>query len=77
MTYLLAIAIIFLLFAGWVGVQHLARAFAARHPELGPAREEGSGCGFFCLCKDPEACPKRALQKKKDKNDPIPFPGKN
>ena len=35
---------------GWLFVQYLARSFAARHPEFGPAREEGSGCGKSCLC---------------------------
>ncbi len=77
MTYFLASAIIFLLLAGWVGVQHLARALAARHPELGPAREEGAGCGFFCLCKDPAACPKRALKKERAESEPVPFPKKS
>lgn len=45
----------------WIGVQHGARVFAARHPEFGPAREEGGGCGFFCLCKGSDECPRRAL----------------
>lgn len=44
--YSIAILIIFGLLAGWVVVQHFARRFAARHPELGPAREEGAGCGM-------------------------------
>lgn len=30
---------------GWVRIQQLARDFAARHPEFGPAKEEGGGCG--------------------------------
>jgi hypothetical protein len=49
-TYILAMAIVFAMFAGWVFVQHLARGFAARHPEFGPAREEGGGCGSSCSC---------------------------
>jgi hypothetical protein len=64
-TYAITILIILGLLAGWVGVQHLSRMFAARHPEFGPAREEGGGCGgLFCLCKDKMACPKQALKNK-------------
>jgi hypothetical protein len=37
-------------------VQHLARRFAAQHPEFGPAREEGEGCGFPCHSKDGGSC---------------------
>jgi hypothetical protein len=63
-TYAITILVILGLLAGWVGVQHLSRSFAARHPEFGPAREEGGGCGgLFCLCKDKQACPKQALKK--------------
>ena len=47
---LVAAAIIFSVLAAWIGVQFLARHFAARHPELGPAREEGTGCGKDCGC---------------------------
>jgi hypothetical protein len=47
---IIAIGFITALLAGWVAVQHLARSYAARHPEFGPAREEGSGCGHSCLC---------------------------
>ena len=62
-TYAITILIILGLLAGWVGVQHLARGFASRHPELGPAREEGGGCGgLFCLCKNKQTCPKQALK---------------
>jgi hypothetical protein len=55
-TYLLAMLIIFGLLAGWIGVQHLYREFARRHPEFGPAREEGGGCGFMCFCKNRDSC---------------------
>ena len=54
--YLLAMLIITLVLSGWVAVQHLARCFAARHPEFGPEREEGVGCGSNCLCCDGTAC---------------------
>jgi hypothetical protein len=60
---LTAISLIFLLLLGWIVVQHLARAFAARHSELGPAREEGGGCSLICLCRDAGKCPKKRLLK--------------
>ena len=64
LKYIITVIIIFGLLAGWLAVQHLARWFAARHPELGPAREEGGGCGgLFCLCKDKGTCPKEAFKK--------------
>ncbi len=37
-----------LLMAGWVLVQAAARRVAARHPEAGPYREAGGGCGGAC-----------------------------
>jgi len=49
-TYLFAMGIILLMLLGWVLVQHLARLYAARHPEFGAAREEGGGCGHHCGC---------------------------
>jgi len=68
-TYAITILIILALLAGWIGVQHLSRMFAARHPEFGPAREEGGGCGgLFCLCKDGNKCPKQAFRKKTGKD---------
>ena len=48
--YLLAVLIVLLLLLGWIGTQALARRYANRHPEFGPAREEGSGCGG-CGCR--------------------------
>jgi len=51
LRYLLVPLIILLLLLGWIGIQGLARRFAHRHPEFGPAREEGSGCGG-CGCHD-------------------------
>ncbi len=53
-----AIVIVFTMLTGWVVVQHLSRRFAARHPEFGPAREEGSGCGSSaCHESDMLNCP--------------------
>lgn len=70
-TYLFSMLVILALLAGWVAVQHLARRFAARHPEFGPAREEGSGCGgLFCLCRDQGSCPKRLLRARKPDSSP-------
>ena len=60
---LIAIALIFLLLLGWIIVQHAARVFAARHADLGPAREEGGGCSLICLCRDTNKCPKKKLLK--------------
>jgi hypothetical protein len=52
MKYLAAIAVMLVLVFAWLAVQTAARRFAARHPEFGPAREEGEtgcgGCGNHC-----------------------------
>ena len=50
-----------LVLIGWLAIQQLARYYAARHPEFGPAREEGSGCGKSCLCAG-GSCSKREVQ---------------
>ncbi len=64
-TYIISVLIILGALTGWIAVQALARAFAKRHPEFGPAREEGGGC-FFCLCKDRDTCSKRILERPKN-----------
>ena len=56
--FLIASIAILVLLSGWLFVQHLARWYAARHPEFGPAREEGGGCGRSCLCAG-GSCDKR------------------
>ena len=48
--YLLAVTLILAALGGWILVQQLARRFAERHPEMGPCREEGTGCGLGCQC---------------------------
>jgi hypothetical protein len=58
MNYLIAMTVIPLLMFAWVGVQFVARWYAARHPEFGPAKEEGGGCGGSCLCAGKELCQK-------------------
>lgn len=52
LDYLLAAGLILLLLLGWILVQQAARNYAARHPEFGPAKEEGSGCGKGCGCRN-------------------------
>lgn len=51
LNFLIAIAVIFALMLSWIVVQQWSRKFAARHPEFGPAKEEGLGCGKTCGCK--------------------------
>ena len=51
LNFLIAVGVIFSLMLGWILVQQAARKFAARHPELGPAKEEGLGCGKNCGCQ--------------------------
>ena len=53
LRYLLAVMIVLVLLLGWSGTQALARRYAQRHPEFGPAREEGAGCGG-CNCRTGE-----------------------
>ena len=55
-NYFIAMGGILLLLMGWVAVQRLARLFAARHPEFGPVREDGGGCGGNCLCGGRTSC---------------------
>lgn len=59
MKYLLAILLILVLMLGWIVVQSLARRFAQQHPEMGPVKEEGMGCGINCNCKK-GSCRKQA-----------------
>ncbi len=50
-TYVIAVALIMAILAGWIIVQHLSRRFAARHPEYGRQREH-MGCGLACSCTE-------------------------
>jgi len=50
LNFLIAMSVVPLLLIGWLVVQSLARQFAGRHPEFGPPREEGTGCGGGCHC---------------------------
>ena len=47
----ITITIIFTLLLAWIFIQQAARKYAANHPELGAAKEEGLGCGKTCGCK--------------------------
>jgi hypothetical protein len=58
----IAISSILLLMFGWLGVQHLTRLYALRHPEFGPPREEGGGCGKSCGCKGGGSCKRETEQ---------------
>ncbi len=53
---LISIGIIFAAFTFWVIIQESARRFARRHPEFGPAREEGGECGISCGCPNWKKC---------------------
>lgn len=70
---LIAFLVILGLLLGWVAVQHLARTYAERHPEFGPAREEGGSC-FFCLCGNRANCTRRtAAIPAQNESNPIPI----
>lgn len=60
-AYIVSIIIIFLVLLGWILAQHMARLFAAKHSEFGPAKEEGGGCSLLCLCKNSDNCAKEKL----------------
>jgi hypothetical protein len=48
--YLIAMGIVPILLLGWLVVQSITRRFSKLHPEFGPHREEGTGCGKSCMC---------------------------
>jgi hypothetical protein len=50
--FIIAMGAILLLLSGWILVQQMSRQFALRHPEFGPAKEEGGGCGKSCMCSN-------------------------
>ncbi|RKZ94019.1 MAG: chemotaxis protein [Gammaproteobacteria bacterium] len=65
MFFMLAILFI------WLMVQKLSRKFAADHPEFGPAREEGGGCGGGgkCNCGSIKNCTNPKIKHKASKKD--------
>ncbi len=55
--FLITTGLILALLLGWLLVQQAARQFSRKHPELGPHREEGGGCGGMggsCSCSSGE-----------------------
>lgn len=48
LTYVVTIGLILVLLLAGIAVDRLYRGFARRHPELGPYRPEGGGCGGHC-----------------------------
>ncbi|MEO5343967.1 MAG: chemotaxis protein [Gammaproteobacteria bacterium SHHR-1] len=56
LDYLIAMLVIPILMLSWLLVQNIARRFARAHPEFGPAREEGGGCGSTCGCAGKSSC---------------------
>jgi hypothetical protein len=54
--YLIAMTVIPVLMAAWLFVQWVSRKFAEAHPEFGPPREEGGGCGKSCSCSGGSSC---------------------
>jgi len=51
--YLLTIGLILALMLAGIAVRRLYDRFAKRHPELGPFRQEGGGCG---CCSQGSGC---------------------
>jgi hypothetical protein len=56
LRYLVTVALVLAMLAGWVAVQRLARRFARRHPEFGEFKEDGGECCGACLG---EACDRK------------------
>lgn len=50
----------------WIMVQKYSRRFASEHPEFGPAREEGGGCGGGgkCNCGSIKNCTNPKIKQK-------------
>ncbi|WP_126447278.1 hypothetical protein [Sulfuricystis multivorans] len=55
-TWLITIVLVFALMIGGIVVDRFYRAFAARHPQLGPFRKNEGGCGCCgSKCDKPDA----------------------
>ncbi len=54
--FLIATTIIFFVLVGWLYVEDLYRRFSRRHPELGPYRQDGGGCGDGCCSCSNGSC---------------------
>ena len=68
--YLIAMAFMLSFLFLWLMVQKLSRKFAAAHPEFGPAREEGGGCGGGgkCNCGSVKSCTNSKIKRKANRN---------
>lgn len=51
--YPTVVALIFAIMIGGIAIDRLYARFARRHPQLGPFRKNGGGCG---CCAAKEAC---------------------
>ncbi len=51
LQYLIAMLTVPALLIGWLIIQHISRKYSTSHPEFGPFKEEGAGCGKNCGCK--------------------------
>jgi len=67
--FIIASVAILALLSCWLFVQQLARRYADRHPEFGPAKEEGSGCGKSCMCAGGSCSNSRRLPDVSNDND--------
>lgn len=61
LDFLIAPLLVFIVLAGWLLVQFASREFARRHPEFGPPREAGGGCGGSggCACGAGKSCKRK------------------
>ncbi|MDJ0880459.1 MAG: hypothetical protein QNJ56_02315 [Gammaproteobacteria bacterium] len=69
--FIIAILAILMLLSGWIVVQHLANVYASKHPELGPARQEGGGCGKSCLCSGNQ-CKNKTVKNQEELSHDLP-----
>lgn len=69
--FIVAIGAILLLLSGWIFIQQLSRRYAHKHPQFGPAREEGNGCGTSCLCSKGSCKNKQPMPRNTQTHDNI------
>ena len=58
-TYLLTVGLIFAIMLAGIAIDRTYRAFAAKHPQLGPFRKSGGGCNCgagHCSSSERESC---------------------
>jgi len=71
LDFIIAILVILFLLSSWIFVQYLSQYYASRHPEFGPARQEGGGCGKSCLCSDGN-CKNKRLKNQEELSHDLP-----